>query len=148
MIFFWNFHNLFLKGNYIQNKEGKYLVVWHQFTGLIFIKGGNSTRLTSKEMLIHLLQFKSLFVQLFGIFTGSFGNSCSAVLDNIFIFSFQEDNNGIILGIVQFIYIVWSNIQQTMFSLQHKTFTWFYWDQMQIILIYIEVPQWLMINLI
>lgn len=73
-------------------------------------------------MRIQFLQFLALFKQLFVVFSGALGKLGSALFDYGLVFGLEEYHNGVILGIVQLIYVVWGHVQQTVFSLINNLF--------------------------
>ena len=68
-------------------------------------------------MRVQFLQFLALFKQLFVVFGGSLGELGPAFLDYCFVLGLQEDHDGVVLGVVQFVHVVWGHVQQTVLPL-------------------------------
>ena len=66
---------------------------------------------------VELLQFLTLFKQFLVVFVGTICQLGAALLDNVFILCLQEDDDGVILRVVQFVHIVGGDIQKAVLPL-------------------------------
>ena len=66
---------------------------------------------------VELLQFLTLFKQFLVVFVGTLCQLGAALLDNVFILCLQEDDDGVILRVVQFVHIVGRDIQKAVLPL-------------------------------